>query len=789
MKWGGNMRKLLLLTSANIRKTKGHSISLIIMFFIAALLLNSGLLVLVNFTSFYEELEKELNTSNTYFVMPDRAYTTEVEEYIANHDSIISMQKEEPLWGLGLINYKGDTREIGYLINDTEITRSLSKWKFIGEHLPLEDRSIYLPCVFQQDAGYQLDDKFELILKDQIITFIIKGFVEDISFSSLETGLVGMYVSHSTFEDLSEYFGNNEKASLIYANVKESNKEIEKGIKKLTGLVSASLLSDTSNTIVSYDSTMIKMARTMMADGVASTIVAFAAIIVIVCLIVVRFRIGNSIEDEMTKIGALKAIGYTSRQIVASIVLQFKLLALVGSALGIVLSSSTTAVLSDVLVQQSGLRWVQGFDGIISGITLFAILLFVGFISLITAGRINKLHPIIALRGGIITHSFKKNHVPLHSSIGNLPLVLALKSLLQNKKQSIMITIVMIAVSFAGSFAVLLFYNSTINTRSFLEIPGVELSNVSIVLNPQTDTTEYVNNIKEMNEVRKVQFIDQEEVNIDGDDIIVYVMEDYKEKETNTIYEGRYPLHRNEIVLAGRLSELLNKTIGDIVTVQVGNHQSEFLVTGLSQGAFMGGINASITLDGMKQLNPNFKPFDLQIYLKENENSGEFMEKLKAIYGDRVALYVDMDKTMEQGAGAYSSIISKVGIAVLAITILVVILVLYFVINSSVTRRRRELGIQKAVGFTTFQLMNQLSISFLLPIIFGVIIGCILGIRQMNPVLSVAQRGMSVMKTNYVITPGLVALFGIAIVIEAYITSMMITYRIRKISAYALVCE
>jgi len=55
--------------------------------------------------------------------------------------------------------------------------------------------------------------------------------------------------------------------------------------------------------------------------------------------------------------------------------------------------------------------------------------------------------------------------------------------------------------------------------------------------------------------------------------------------------------------------------------------------------------------------------------------------------------------------------------------------------------------------------------------------------------MSLAQRSMGIMKSGFIITPGWITLFGVAIVIVSYFTSMLITYRIRKISAYTLVTE
>jgi putative ABC transport system permease protein len=48
---------------------------------------------------------------------------------------------------------------------------------------------------------------------------------------------------------------------------------------------------------------------------------------------------------------------------------------------------------------------------------------------------------------------------------------------------------------------------------------------------------------------------------------------------------------------------------------------------------------------------------------------------------------------------------------------------------------------------------------------------------------------MGIMRANYIITPIWIALFGAGIAIVSYAISMLITYRIRRISAYGLVSE
>ena len=146
----------------------------------------------------------------------------------------------------------------------------------------------------------------------------------------------------------------------------------------------------------------------------------------------------------------------------------------------------------------------------------------------------------------------------------------------------------------------------------------------------------------------------------------------------------------------------------------------------------MNGTDASITLDGMRRLNPDFKQTSLQIYLDKGADAGAITDTLQKEYKDRVVSAINVDKVFKVGMGPYIDIILKIGIATMFVTIFVVLLVLYFIIDSSIIRRRRELGIQKAISFSTLQLMNQLSSSIVFPILTATALGCILGATRTN---------------------------------------------------------
>ena len=298
------------------------------------------------------------------------------------------------------------------------------------------------------------------------------------------------------------------------------------------------------------DIDLVKNVNTITINIGATILVAFAAIIVLVSLIVIRFRVSNSIEDGMANIGVLKAIGYTSRQILSSIILQFILIAFSASVVGVALSYVLMPFLGSVISTLSGLVWMQSFDLNMNLVSAFLVVFCVVIVTLLSAFRVRKILPVAALRGGIQTHSFRKNHFPLETAKGGLHFLLAIKSMLANVKQNIMILLIIIGLTFASVFSVVLYYNIASDNTAFINLFGTEPANVIVVANSDGDRREFLSDLEQMDHVRKVNLFDLIKTKVDGQTVYTNVTDDYNQLENNIVYEGRHPKHENEISIS-----------------------------------------------------------------------------------------------------------------------------------------------------------------------------------------------------------------------------------------------
>lgn len=122
-------------------------------------------------------------------------------------------------------------------------------------------------------------------------------------------------------------------------------------------------------------------------------------------------------------------------------------------------------------------------------------------------------------------------------------------------------------------------------------------------------------------------------------------------------------------------------------------------------------------------------------------------------------------------------------------TVLLVVLVLYMVIKSMLTRRRGEFGIYKALGYTDRQLMEQIAISFLPASVGGTLAGSLAACLSVNRMASLLFEQLGISEMNFVVEPWLILLMAFALVVFAFAVSMVLAGKIRGITVYGLLTE
>lgn len=777
------------LARANLRKGKGTAVSLLLLIAAAALLLNVGITIIAAMASFYGHKVEELSDPHVIMAMKSEDYKPENGEFFKSYSSVKTAEIEPiVVMSSASVRFGSSDMNTSLALLNADADRQLAPLKLVEKLGTVPDsEAVYLPYSFHKSGNYQLGDTVTIAYQGASYSYLVAGFFETTMLGTNNMGVMKLFLSDAPYKELSGSLGESASGILISAtlnDMKHSAAMLEDYHKAFP------LSSEGANAPFHYmaDIEVMKQVSGLTINMVAMILVAFAVVIVLVSLIVIRFRVINLIEDGIVNIGVLKAIGYTNRQIVTAYVWQFGLISFIGGIAGVALSYAFFPMFGGIIASLTGLLWAHGLDIVLNLMSISFVVVSVIAVALFASRRIRKLHPATALRGGITTHSFKKNYFSFEKAKGGLQLVHACKSIMMNNKQNAMITVIMICITFASIFSIVLYDNVARDKTAFIHLVGAETSNVAVQSNPEADSGELRAGIEGMEGVRKTVILDAISMKVEGQSIYTSISDDFSKLDNQTVYEGRFPKHDNEIAISWAVAKLLDKGIGDTATVEAGGVSYSYLVTGLSQSISNMGQAMYLTIPGIRHLIPDYEGQVIQVYL-EGITNAQFINEVEIQHGDLTADMIDIDSTIDSQSSIYSSAVSAVMAIVLVITIMVVILILYMVIKTTLLKRKRDFGILKATGYTTLQLMNQIALGYIPIMLAGVFIGGALGSLYTNSMLTLLLSGAGIHNVQFTIKLPLIAALCIGMVMLAYTVSMTAAYRMKNITPHGLITE
>jgi len=777
-----------MLTLANLRKNKGQAVSVVLMIFLATLFLSLGIVILTGLSDFITQRAEELYTPHVVAIEERNASNNDRFEFLEGFDGVIEMETQMFVGGLGGYYISDVLRGAPMLFVDGTNDGKMNPLTLVGDYLPLVDDAIYLPHRLFLTGGFELGDQVVLDLLGERLEFTVAGSTEDIMFGGHD---VRVHVSSEMFLILEAQFPNH------HFNLLSTRMNDDADIQALVNDYNHQFFGTIYNVStfgppLSYPATqeLAQEFQMQIPLVIASLLAGFALVILIVVIIMVRFRITSSIEEGMTNIGTLKAIGYRSQQIITSIVLQFGLLAFIGSLSGMILASFLIAPVASTIEPATGLPWTPVIGLLSIVMTIIGLVSLIILFSYLTTKRISKLHPLIALRGGLATHNFKKNPFSLHHNKGSLVVLLGLKQLLQSKKQVLSIGLISAGLLVASMIGITTYYNINVNTDAFVELMvGSNLPDVMVMVDNDSDGQEAFANLREMEQV--AQLYGAEFLPMFADDVLITttVVADFSYFQNDPLSTGRLPQHDNEIVVGLPALRAMDREVGDWIVIRAGGQEAEYLITGVIQGAEHQGLSAMMTVEGLDHLKPDFIFSQFNLIVAEGVDVADLVEDISDAEDRALISIIDVGALSEVAMDDVEGMFALVTVLILVVTGGIITLVLYMVIKTIIRRRRRELGIQKALGFTTWQLMNQISMSLMPIIVIGTSVGTVIGYIGFNPLFVLLMSGMGVTRTAFTVPLLWTVAVTFGVVLFAYLICLLISWRIRKISAYALVTE
>ncbi|SNU05896.1 FtsX-like permease family protein [Lachnospiraceae bacterium] len=824
------------LIKSNFKNDFSHMITFFLIMVLSVFMLHTGIMILIGYNTVYKEKLEKYNLADLIVLSALKPEEKEkTEEIISTSDFIESYEKVVPISKQFKIEKNGaadgdsknsyDTSTAGAYVLPYGSWGEIDAPHFCELSEEEYDNPIYISLYYNANFfKAKLGDSIDIQVDDKYYTFQVAGIYEGIL-----ANMTGMtYVSPSLYDEWKLDF---EKRMV------EVNKQIEEEQKaeeaKRTAADSGEAVNDEASseeaeakkTEPLYTFTLFNMKLAPGVDSVEASgkltqalndhdilaagqgvdeiitifsfmqniigamLMAFSFIIAIISMIIIYFRITNSIEQNITNIGALKALGYTSQQIRQSMILEFLLTTGFAAALGIGSSYLVVPVFEKLMRSSSGVMWEHAFDPIALAVTLIFVLGTVLLVATVSTRNIIKLDPVIALRFGLNDSNFKKNHAPVEYTPGPLTWIMALKSLLGNTKQNIILLVVMTSIGLVTTFSAFLAYNCAYDPMHLYRMLQLTACDVNVYMADE-DMSNY-SDLKSLPEVENIWWIDNTNMYVEGYSAYTYIAEDWSAVPDINVYEGRAPIYDNEIAIGGVLARILKVGVGDEVAVSYGGTERRYIITGFEQDSSQMGKDISMTQEGAEHLNYDVNKSNYFVNVKDHSliNSQNLVKKSEDMFGDKMSSYMNIVEELSTGEDMVIQIAATMAIVMVLVCLAVIVLSMNLLVKTLIIKKQQEIGIKKALGFSSDQLRIELVLSMLPQIGIGAAIGALIGVATSNKALALMLTSVGIMRSNMDVYPWM----GFAAIVFAIVVSFFIIWiisgRIKKISAYSLITE
>ena len=775
------MKKITNQIIYNLKKEKSSFVSFGVIILITALILNCAAVLLSQVDRAYEEKLSSLNTADVNVIVSRIQSSSKLENNLRDLSSVEKLESHTAVMVEATVkDFNGADFSMNTVFYNMDAKRNVNNFELVSESKNDVENPIYIPLYVSDFGGFDLGDNIVYVIDGKSHSFTVAGVIEEMQYGNYGSGLLCAYLPKEDFEEFADVY--SEKTVVEYsmsvnsgASLDKTKEDISKVIEH-NGVMTLSLL----------DSESVKGTRTMVTDLLILILTAFSLIILAVSVFLSNFKVKNAIDCEIINMSVLKALGYTSAQIVWGITLPYALVSLIFALSGVGLSYALLPVLCSVLTVQSGFSFAVSFD-LLSFICVTVVLVgVVTFFTFISARKIKKTQPIDGLRGNTSTKGAKKNRLPLDKTKGNTKLLLVLKQMIATKKQNVMLFLVSFVLTVLIAFSGTLFYNVVVKPENFMSALSDEVADVIMI--PKEDSISKLEaKLGDDNRVENSLQYMSCSVKIEDKAVTSFACEDFSKVRNDVCYMGTNPKEIDEIALGSAFEESFK--IGDTVSVTVDDITKSFEVTGFVQSVNLQGEICQLSTEGYNSLLDEKQTPSLYVYLENPENAEEVVKEYKADYPELLADTINSYKLQKEAQDMYMGITMVLVVAIFVVTILVVLFILYIVIKSLLVKRRQELGIYKAMGYTSSQLISQTAGSFMLVSIIATLLSSVLAMFYMPAVYGFIFEALGVMKNNIEISFGFLMLFAVAVILVNIIISIILCMPIRKISAYSLIKE
>ncbi|MBP5491903.1 MAG: FtsX-like permease family protein [Clostridiales bacterium] len=781
------MYSLFFIAKNNIKKHRGEVAILFLLIYLAAVLLFCSLSLMLSGEAAIKASDEKYHYSDLLVFS-----TREMDEDIDGEvQKIANLPDTECAEAVPVINWNVDYYYGGKSPEEstssqfyiTDCTKPTQLNSFSEEFSDLKDNEIVIPYFLK--ASIKVGDTIHFKSGNRTIDFVVKGYLEHLYFAT-SMNVSGYYclVSHDSYTMIENCVTPDLCGHFINCKAKEGVDidDYDKAVQRVY---------EGTKTPTTIARPLMEYATLALSDITSALVAIFTVILVGLALIIMHFSIKNFIEMNIQNIGLLQATGYSAKALRFSCILEEMLICGMATLVAIGTGLLVTTPLNSLGCAMMGLSGYSGISlpALITTLVSIPLMVFLG--TLLASRSYKKLTVLESLRSGIANHNFKKNHFALDKT--NLPLDLALagKQLFGTAKKTIFTALIFAVLAFACVDGFTLFQNFGLDQEPLLRLIGFETGDVQAVVYAHPEIVDELRKDSRVDRVLLQTTLMNVEITsaTESKSVSVDVFDKPKELEYEYLLEGHLPEKENEIVMTVSNAKKLNVKVGDVVNIApvAGGDSLAFTVCGIDQKINYSGNKALLSESGVLRIYPEHRYEQAIIYLKDGIAPRAFKDEWAAKYPTDAFMLVQdiIGTTIDSLVGAMCSIC----VIFVVLTCFVVILTEILLTRSQLIRERTELGVSKALGYTSGELVRRTILGTLPVAIIGVSIGALLHFAVSDKMMLIGLSSFGIEQSNLPTHPIWFLVTLIIIVSCAAITTYLNSRSISKLEPVRILKE
>ena len=482
----------------------------------------------------------------------------------------------------------------------------------------------------------------------------------------------------------------------------------------------------------------------------------------------------------------MEAGGYTVKEMMLILLVQLLSISFAGSFIGTLLAALLQGKIGIIMLFLLGLSWNQGPDLMIFAGVVLGICGMIAIFTLILGRDYKKTSVLEALRGGINTHNFKKNVFPFDKTNLPISLTLALKETFGKFRAQIGVILMMTVLAFAAAMGYGIYENIAKDVDALLTISGLDLYDADFEGDVFMGDT--VSSFESVDEIHYETWISMEfKKGKKSKSLTTRVISDTTVMNPKQMVEGRWPLYENEVAVGTSAANNLGVKVGDTILVKNGENEASYLVTGLLQTFNNMGMMGYISMDGFERIGTMPGTVSFAVNLKKGYTFEDLEKEFKDVYPD-----TEINDELASTGSLFPMLKASMGLTavlVMLVTAFIVGLAEALLIRTRITKEWRNLGVNKALGFTSNQLIGQVMLSNIPSILIGIVLGLLAATFLGDKIVILMFSIFGFRKVSFVISPINYVLVCIVITGVALIVSWFNGRRIRNLEPVKMITE